>query len=67
MDRGDYYEAKAAILDAQRVQLQADQAKQAAWAKAYATLDRLGVSHAQGYRWDDTDHTITPVTANGGQ
>jgi hypothetical protein len=67
MDRADYFEAKAAILDAQRVQLQADLAKSAAWATAYATLKRLGVDHASGYRWDDAALTIAPVTANGGQ
>jgi hypothetical protein len=63
MDRADYYEAKAAILDAQRVQLQADQAKLAAWSTAYATLKRLGVEQAQGYRWDDVALTIVPVEA----
>ncbi len=57
MDRGDYYEAKAAILDAQRAQMQA----QAVWATAYATLKRLGVEQAPGYRWNDQALTIEAV------
>lgn len=57
MDRGDYFEAKATILEAQRVQMQA----QATWAAAYATLKRLGIPQAQGYRWDDQALTIEAV------
>jgi hypothetical protein len=57
MDRADYYEAKAAILEAQRAQMQA----QVVWASAYATLKRLGVERAAGYRWNDQTMTIEPV------
>ncbi len=66
MERADYYEAKAALLEAMRLQMELAARQQAAWQKATATLMRLGVeSSPLGYDWDDTTWTITPRKAEG--
>jgi hypothetical protein len=66
MDRGDYYEAKCALLNLRTVLLENELRAQKAQAAATAALSRLDVPEAPGHTWDDVTRTITPVEARHG-
>lgn len=63
MDRGDYYEAKAALQNVQIVLAQNEARAQRAHAVAAAVFARLNLPPAAGYRWNDETLTIEPVEA----
>ena len=60
MDRGDYYQAKAAMLQLKTVQLESELRVRNAQASVTKALERVGVPAAGAYAWDDEALTITP-------
>jgi hypothetical protein len=62
LDKGDYFEAKAALLEANIAIADAERLKARAQAKAQATFTRLGLTDAARYDFDDATLTITPHT-----
>ena len=66
MDRGDYYEAKAALLNEQNVQMRAAALVDNARRAREAVMTRLGIQASErGYQWDDTTRVITPIGSTG--
>jgi hypothetical protein len=61
MERDEYFEARCAILEAAMAVSQADQAKARAQQRARAILERLGITLADRYEWDEATLTITPL------
>jgi hypothetical protein len=60
MDRGDYYQAKCAVMAELLARVQADRIIARAKAETAATLGKLGVPLADSYACDDEALTITP-------
>jgi hypothetical protein len=60
MDRGDYYQAKAAMLNLKCVQLENELRARTAQAGVAKALEQAGVPAAGGYTWDDETLTISP-------
>lgn len=62
MDRADYFEAKAALLNLELVLVRGQAQLLQAQVTRDGVLRRLGIPlDAPGYRWDDTTLEITPV------
>ena len=67
MDRGDYFEAKAALQNVRCVLLENAAREAKAHQIAAEILKKLGVPPASAYSWDDATLTITPVEAGHGR
>jgi hypothetical protein len=63
MDRGDYFEAKAALQNVRCVQLENEVRARNAAEALRRTMARVGLPEAPGYSFDDATLTITPQGA----
>lgn len=65
MERGDYYEAKAAVQNLRAVQAEAELRVQRAGQAVERVMTRLGLPVGPAYRWNDEALTIEPVGQGG--
>lgn len=66
MERGDYFEAKAAILNMRAVQAEAEVRAVRATLAVERIMQRIGLPVGPGYQFDDATLTITPTPPTGG-